>query len=112
MAACGEAFSQQLLIREQHDGPRYSELLRQIPCRRKAPSWPQNMGNQLDQYLRAREIEIVSAYLGIDRVGYDVVLRSASDPETVEHCVLNQQPEALTRWSSSCNAVLVAKAKS
>ena len=69
------------------------------------------MGNQLDQYLRAREVESVAAYVGIDRAGYDVVMRSASDPENVEHCVLNQQPEALTQWSKQLQRRFGSKGK-
>jgi hypothetical protein len=69
------------------------------------------MGNQLDQYLSAREVESVAAYIGNDRAGYDVVLRSASDPENVEHCVLNQQPEALTQWSKQLHRRFCSKGK-
>jgi Transposase len=59
------------------------------------------MGDELDQYLRARKVATVAAFVGIDSAGqaHDVALRSASDPEKIEHCVVKQQSEALIQWS-------------
>ena len=55
----------------------------------------------MNQSIRAAALEgAVAAYIGIDWADqkHDVALRSASQPSKVEHCIIEQKPEALMDW--------------
>src|SRR5271166_6489998 len=54
----------------------------------------------MNESIPAASLEGVAAYIGIDWADqkHDVVLRSAAEPNKVEHRVIKHQPGALMEW--------------
>src|SRR5260370_35092863 len=54
----------------------------------------------MNESIPAASLEGVAAYIGIDWADqkHDVVLRSAAEPNNVEHRVIEQKPGALMEW--------------
>jgi hypothetical protein len=58
--------------------------------------------------------ETVTAYIGIDWADqkHVIALRSAAEPNKIEHQLTDQKPEALMEWIGGWNNALAARAKS